>query len=71
MTSWVKRHGYKETWKYLNYVEHLLILVSTNTGCISVSVFASLVAILVGITSSVVAIKFVQLMQESKSLSQL
>ena len=32
-----------KTCKYLNYVEYLLILVSTVTGCVSVSVFASLV----------------------------
>ena len=34
---------YKKTCKYLNYVENLLILVSTVTGCISISAFASLV----------------------------
>ena len=48
---------YKKTCKYLNYVEHLLILASTVTGCISISVFASLVAVLVGITNSAVGIK--------------
>ena len=32
---------YKKTCKYLNYDEHLLILVSTVTGCVSISVFAS------------------------------
>ena len=37
---------YKKTYKYLNYVEHLLILVSTVTGCISISAFASLVCVL-------------------------
>ena len=47
---------YKKTCKYLNYVEHLLILLSTVSGCISISAFASLVAILVGITSSAVGI---------------
>ena len=45
---------YKKTLKYLNYVEHLLILVSAVTGCASISVFASLVAIPVDIESSVV-----------------
>ena len=30
---------YKRTCKYLNYVEHLLILVSAVTGCISTSAF--------------------------------
>ena len=46
----------KNTCKYLNYVEHLLILVSTVTGCISISAFASLVSVPVGIISSVVGI---------------
>ena len=44
----------KKTCKCLNYVEHLLILVSTVTGYVSISVFASLVCIPVGITSSAV-----------------
>ena len=48
---------YKKTCKYLNYVEHLLILVSTVTGCVSISAFASLVCVHVGITSSTIAIK--------------
>ena len=32
---------YKKTCKYLNYVEHLFILVSTVTGRVSISAFAS------------------------------
>ena len=48
---------YKKTCKYLNYVKHLFILVSTIAGCVSVSVSASLVAITVGVTSSAVALK--------------
>ena len=48
---------HKKTCKYLNYVEHLLILVSTVTGCISISAFASLVCVPVGITSSAVGLK--------------
>ena len=31
---------YKKTCKYLNYVEHLPLLVSTVTGCISIFGFA-------------------------------
>ena len=31
---------YKKTCRYLDYVEHLLILVSTVTGCVSISAFA-------------------------------
>ena len=48
---------YNNTCKYLNYVEHLLILVLTVTGCVSISAFASLVVIPVGVASSVVEIK--------------
>ena len=47
----------KKTCKYLNYVEHLLILVSRITGCVSISAFASLVCIPVGITKSAIEIK--------------
>ena len=48
---------YKKACKYLNYVEHLLILVLTVTGCVSISVFASLVVIPAGVSSSAVEIK--------------
>ena len=48
---------YKKTCKYLNYGENLLILASTVTGCVSISAFASLVAIPAGITSSALGIK--------------
>ena len=47
---------YKKTCKYLNYVEHLLILFSVVTGCVSISAFASLVCLPVRITSSAVGI---------------
>ena len=36
---------YKKTCKYLNYVENLVILASTVTGCIAISAFASLVCV--------------------------
>ena len=48
---------YKKTCKYLNYVEHLLILASTITSCVSIFAFASLVCAPVGNTSSVVGLK--------------
>ena len=44
---------YKKTCKYFNYVEHLLILVSTVTGCVSIFAFVLLVCVPVGIMSSV------------------
>ena len=36
---------YKKTFKYLNYVQHMFILASIVTGCISIFAFASLVPI--------------------------
>ena len=47
---------YRNTCKYLNYVEHFLIIASTVTDCVSISAFASLVCVPVGITSSAVEI---------------
>ena len=46
---------YKKTCKYLNYVEHLVMLASTVTDCASSSAFSSLVC--VHVTSSVIGIK--------------
>ena len=46
----------ERTIKYLDYVDHLLILVSTIAGCISISAFALLVCVPIGITSSAVGI---------------
>ena len=43
---------HKKVCTTLNYIEHFLILASAITGCISISVFASLLGILIGITSS-------------------
>ena len=48
---------YEKTCKYLNHVEHLLILALTITSCVSISVFASLVCVPVRITSSALEIK--------------
>ena len=41
----------------MNYIEHLLILISTVTECVPISAFDSLVGIPIGITSSVVGLK--------------
>ena len=57
---------YKKTCKYLNYVEHLIILVSTVTGCVSISLFALLVVIPVRNTSSAVGIKICAITSEIK-----
>ena len=50
-----KKH--KKVCKTLNYIEYSIILASTITACISISVFSSLIGILVGITSSAIGLK--------------
>ena len=50
-----KKH--KKVSTTLNYIEHFLFLDSTITGCISISSFASLVGIPIGITSSAIGLK--------------
>ena len=42
----------------LNYIDHLLIVISTITGCVSISAFASLVRFPIGITSFSIRLKF-------------
>ena len=44
-------------YRVLNYIEHLLILVSIVTGCISNFDFASLVSIPIAVTSPAVGLK--------------
>ena len=58
---------YKKTCKCLNYVEHLLSLVSTVTCCVSISAFASLVCVSVGITISTVRLTVFAITAETKS----
>ena len=43
--------------RVLNYIAHLLISMSTVTGCVSISAFASLVGIPIVITSSAIILK--------------
>ena len=50
-----KKH--KRVCTTLNYIEHFLILASTITGYISISAFASLLDIPIGITSSAIGLK--------------
>ena len=44
-----KKH--KKVCRVLNYIEHLLILISTVTGCVSISSFADSVGFPIGSTS--------------------
>ena len=50
-----KKH--KNVCRVLNYIDHLLIAICTITGCVSISVFASVVGIPIGITSSAIGLK--------------
>ena len=53
-----KKH--KKVYRILTYIDHFLVSASSITGCVSVSAFASLVVIPIGITSFMVGLKFVQ-----------
>ena len=50
-----KKH--KKVCVTLNYIEQFLILVSAVAGCISISVFASLIGVPIGIMSSAIGLK--------------
>ena len=50
-----KKH--KKVYRVLNYIEHLLILISTVTRCVWISTFASLVGFPIRITSSAIGLK--------------
>ena len=50
-----KKH--KKACGILNYIDHSHIVISTITGCISISALASLVGIPIGITSSAIGLK--------------
>ena len=50
-----KKH--KKVCRVLNTIEHLLILVSTDTGSVSISTSASLVGISIGSISSTIGLK--------------
>ena len=59
-----KKH--KKVCTTLNYIEHFLILGSTITGCVSISAFASLVGIPIGIASSTIGLKICVITAEIK-----
>ena len=48
---------YKKVCTTLSHIEHFVILASPITGCISVSAFASLLGLPIGITSSATELK--------------
>ena len=50
-----KKH--KKICRVLKYIDHSFLVISTITGCVSISAFASLVGIPIGITSSAIGLK--------------
>ena len=50
-----KKH--KKVCRALVHIDHSPIVISTITGCVSISAFASLVGIPIGITSSTIGLK--------------
>ena len=53
-------------YRILNYYEHFLIFISAVSGCVSISVFTSLVGVPVGIASSAVGINICAITAEIK-----
>ena len=51
------RKKHKKVCRVLNYIDHLLIVISKITECVSISDFASLVGIPIGIKSSAIRLK--------------
>ena len=60
---------YKKVCRVLNYIDHSLIVIFTTTGCVSISGFASLVGISIGITSFATGLKICAITQKLKSIS--
>ena len=61
---------YKKVCTTLSHIEHFVILASIITGCISISAFASLLGLPIGITSSAIELKTCAILQELKGISQ-
>ena len=54
-------NNHKKVYRVLNYTEHLLILISIVDGCISISAFASLVGIPIGIVNSAMELEICEI----------
>ena len=48
---------YKKVCRISNYIEYLLILISTVSGCVSISAYNFLVGLPIGSTSSAIGLK--------------
>ena len=54
--NYLMSEKHKKTCKHWNYVEHLLILASTISGCVSISALGSLVCAPIGVTTFTIGI---------------
>ena len=59
-----KKH--KKVCRVLNYIDHWLIIISAITGCFSISAFASLVGVPIGIASSAIGLNICVITAEIK-----
>ena len=64
------RQTHEKVCRPSNYIEHSLFLASNVTGCVTISAFASLVDISIGITSSAVGLKPCAIRRYLESISQ-
>ena len=62
-----KKH--KKVYRALNYIERLFILISTVSGCVSISAFFSFFGIPIGIMSSATGLKICVITAGIKKLS--
>ena len=62
---------HKKVYRVWNYIEHFLILISTVTGCVLTSAFASLVGIPIEITSSVTELQVFVITAGNKKLKSI
>ena len=53
----MKSKKHKKVCRVLSYFDNSLIVISIITGCVSISAFASLVRIPIGISSSTIGLK--------------
>ena len=63
--NYLMRKNHKKVSTALNYIEHLLILAPAVTGCVSISVFASLIGI--NVVSSAAGLKISAITAEIKN----
>ena len=61
-----KKH--KKACRFFNYIEHLIILISTVSGYVSISAFASLVGIPIGNTISAIGLNICVITARIKKL---